>query len=135
MQFQTFRRITRIVQRILIPFTQIPQMLTSPTLLYPLSRLSRRWSKILLNRNPLRCKSRSEEYKNHLTKQKPFQHPYLPIYFCLFLGGAPKAYGSSQARGRIKATATATWNLSRVCNLHHSSRQCWILNPPSEARD
>ena len=25
--------------------------------------------------------------------------------------------------------------LSRVCNLHHSSQRCQILNPPSEARD
>ena len=33
------------------------------------------------------------------------------------------------------ATATATWDLSQVCNLHHSSRQCWILNSLSEARD
>ena len=33
------------------------------------------------------------------------------------------------------ATATATWDLSHVCNLHHSSRQCPIFNPLSEARD
>ena len=33
------------------------------------------------------------------------------------------------------ATATATWDLSRVCHLHQSSWQCWILNPLSEARD
>ena len=32
-------------------------------------------------------------------------------------------------------TATAMQDLSRVCNLHHSSLQCWILNPVSEARD
>ena len=32
-------------------------------------------------------------------------------------------------------TATATPDLSRVCNLHHSSRPCQILNPLSEARD
>ena len=32
-------------------------------------------------------------------------------------------------------TATATPDLSRVCNLHHRSWQCWILNPLSEARD
>ena len=31
--------------------------------------------------------------------------------------------------------ATATWNLSCICNLHHSSWQCWILNPLSKARD
>ena len=32
-------------------------------------------------------------------------------------------------------TATATWDLSRVCDIHHSSRQHWILNPLSEGRD
>ena len=33
------------------------------------------------------------------------------------------------------STAIATWDLSRVCDLHHSSRQHQILNPLSEARD
>ena len=33
------------------------------------------------------------------------------------------------------ATATATWDPSHVCDLHHSSRQCQILNPLSKARD
>ena len=32
-------------------------------------------------------------------------------------------------------TATVTSELSHVCNLHHSSRQCQILNPLSKARD
>ena len=32
-------------------------------------------------------------------------------------------------------TATATWDLSPVCDLHHSSRQHQILNPLGEARD
>ena len=30
-------------------------------------------------------------------------------------------------------TATATQDLSRVCDLHHSSRQRWVLNPLREA--
>ena len=33
------------------------------------------------------------------------------------------------------ATAIATPDPSHICNLHHSSRQCQILNPLSEARD
>ena len=33
------------------------------------------------------------------------------------------------------STATATRSPSRVCDLHHSSRQRPILNPLSEARD
>ena len=32
-------------------------------------------------------------------------------------------------------TATATQDLNCICDLHHSSRQCQILNPPSEAGD
>ena len=33
------------------------------------------------------------------------------------------------------ATATATQDPSSICNLHHSSQQCWIPDPLSEARD
>ena len=33
------------------------------------------------------------------------------------------------------ATATATRDLSHICDQHHSSRQRWILNPLSEAKD
>ena len=32
-------------------------------------------------------------------------------------------------------TATATWDLSHVCNLYYSSWQRWSLNPLSKARD
>ena len=32
-------------------------------------------------------------------------------------------------------TATAMPDPSRSCNLHHSSQQCWILNPLSKAGD
>ena len=35
----------------------------------------------------------------------------------------------------VHTTATATRDPSRVCNLHHSSQQYWILNPLSKARD
>ena len=33
------------------------------------------------------------------------------------------------------ATATAMWDPSCVCHIHHSSGQNWILNPLPEARD
>ena len=36
---------------------------------------------------------------------------------------------------QLPAFATATCNLSCVCDLHHSSWQCQILNPLSKARD
>ena len=32
-------------------------------------------------------------------------------------------------------TATATWDPSCICDLHHSSRHCQILTPLSDARD
>ena len=64
--------------------------------------------------------------------------------FCLYFAiswATPAAYGGSQARGRIGAVATSlhqshsNQDLSRVCNLHHSSRQRQIVNPLSKARD
>ena len=33
------------------------------------------------------------------------------------------------------ATATAMWDPSHICDLHHSSQQCWIPDPLSKARD
>ena len=33
------------------------------------------------------------------------------------------------------AIATATLDLSQVCKLHHSLRQCQTLNPVSKGRD
>jgi len=51
----------------------------------------------------------------------------------------PTAYGSSQARGHIGATATgtahSTKNPSYICNLYHSSWHHQIFNPLSKARD
>ena len=55
---------------------------------------------------------------------------------------APGAYGSFQAKGSNQSYSC--WpipqpqkmpNLSCVCNLHHSSQQCRILNSLSKARD
>ena len=62
------------------------------------------------------------------------------FFFAFSLGPHPLAYGGSQARGREQqlpayVTATAPPDPSCVCNLHHSSGQCQILNPLSEARD
>ena len=74
---------------------------------------------------------------NHFAiQQKVAQHcKSTIIFFFLLFRAAPTAYGSSQARGRIGAaatTATAMQNQSYVCNLHHSSRRCWISDPPTE---
>ena len=59
-----------------------------------------------------------------------------PHFFSFFGGGAAlETYGSSQVRGQIGATAIATPEPSQICNLHHSSRQCQILNLLNKARD
>ena len=57
-------------------------------------------------------------------------------FVCLFfaLRATPRAYGSSQTRGRIGATAAGLHH-SCICHLHHNSWQCRILNPLSGARD
>ena len=47
----------------------------------------------------------------------------------------PRLGGESELQLPAYATATATRDLSCVCNLHHSSQQCRIPDPPSEARD
>ena len=59
---------------------------------------------------------------------------------CLF-EATPVSFGDSQTRGQIGAelpayaTAIAMLDSSRVSYLHHSSQQCQILSPLSEARD
>ena len=71
----------------------------------------------------------------------PMSLCFVLLSFFFSFRATPKAYGGSQARGQIGSvaaglhTATATWDLSCICNVHHSSGQCWILNPLSEARD
>ena len=52
--------------------------------------------------------------------------PLFFFFFFFLFRAALVAYGSSQARGKIRAAAA---------NLHHSPRQRWILNPLTKARD
>ena len=47
----------------------------------------------------------------------------------------PRLGVKSELRLLVYATATATWDLSGICDLYHSWRQCRMLNPMSEARD
>ena len=68
---------------------------------------------------------------------------YLFIYFLSFVFLGPHMWCMEVPRLGVESkhqllaytTATATWDLSQVCDLHHSSQQCWILNLLSEARD
>ena len=60
------------------------------------------------------------------------------FYFC-FLGQHPWHMEvprlEVESELKLPANAIATQDLSRVCNLHHSSRQHQILNPLSGARN
>ena len=66
-----------------------------------------------------------------------------PLFFwggvCLGLHSwhmeVPSLGGTSELQLWAYATATAMPDPSRTRDLHHSSRQRWILNPLSEARD
>ena len=69
---------------------------------------------------------------------------FLVFWFCfvlLLFRAAPEAFGSSQARGPVEATAAclccshSNMGSDLICNPHHSSRQRWILGPPSKARE
>ena len=62
------------------------------------------------------------------------------VVFFLLLRAAPVAHGSSQARGRIRAVVAGLHHShssakSWAFDQNHSSQQCRILNPLSEARD
>ena len=62
------------------------------------------------------------------------------FFFC-FLGlhsghmEVPRLRVALELQPSAYTTATATWDLSHVCDLYHSSQPGWILNPLSEARD
>ena len=70
---------------------------------------------------------------------------FLVFVFCFFafcfFRATCVAYGSSrlgvETEQQLPAytIATATRDPSHICDLHHSSQQCWILNPLSEAKD
>ena len=47
----------------------------------------------------------------------------------------PRLGVKSELQLPAQVTATATLDLSHICDLHHSSWQRQILNPLSEARD
>ena len=77
------------------------------------------------------------------TLSLPALLPWVFWGFFLFFGGRAHLQHMEVPRQGVElelqllayATATAMPDLSHVCNLHHSSQQRWILNPPSEARD
>ena len=62
-------------------------------------------------------------------------------YIFLFLGlhlwhmEVPRLVAELELQLQAYTTATAVWDMSCVCNLHHSSQQHQILNPLNRARD
>ena len=75
-------------------------------------------------------------------KQKLTQHcKSTMLCFVLFFRAAPEAYGGSLAGVKWElwlpayTTATATWHLSHICDLYHSSWQHRIPDPQREGRD
>ena len=63
------------------------------------------------------------------------------FFFLPYLRAAPEAYEVPRLGVELEvwllayATATATWDPSHICDLHHSSWQHRILNLLSEDRD
>ena len=73
---------------------------------------------------------------------KEYIYVILHILFSFFLGPYPRhmevprqGLESELSPPPAYATATATLDPSRVCNLHNRSRQRRVFNPRSEARD
>ena len=87
------------------------------------------------------------EWEEPESEKKPGELRPLGV-FCLFvclsfvfLGPhlrhmeVPRLGVQSELQLLATATATAMPDTSRMCNLHHSSQQCRILNPLIKARD
>ena len=62
---------------------------------------------------------------------------YFILFYCLFRAAFEVSRLGVELELQLSshATATAIQDPSRVCDLHHSLWQHWILNPLSEARD
>ena len=56
-----------------------------------------------------------------------------------FFQAASLAYASSQVELELQLLtypiAVAVWDLSHICDIHHSSQQRWILDPLSKDSD
>ena len=61
-----------------------------------------------------------------------FPFSFLGLYLCHM--EVPRLGGKSELQLPAYTTATATRDLSCICDLYHSSWQRWILNPLSRAR-
>ena len=87
------------------------------------------------------CCGRSQKQQKKLLKGLLLFYYF--HFFCLFAfsRATPEAYRDSQAGVQSElqlqaySRAAATRDPSCVCDLHHSSRQCRVLNPLSKGKD
>ena len=112
--------------------------------MYELERSKTFWSHPCQNYG---CKTSAEikhwEYMFHKAWEISFMDFlfFSFFFFCLFLSPhlqymeVPRLGVILELQQPAYTTATATWDRSRICDLHHSLRQHWILNPLREARD
>ena len=75
--------------------------------------------------------------KVFITLSKFFVFAFVFVFLGLYLWHmeVPRLGVELELQLRAYATATATQDPSPFCNLHHSSWQCQIPNPLTEARD
>ena len=76
-------------------------------------------------------KTSSEEGKKRIYCWKIFFFFFLTFFLFRVIPGTLGSF-QSELPPLAYATATATPGPSHVCDLHHSSQQCWILNPLTE---
>ena len=84
-----------------------------------------------------------KKLEKHETDQMLQSFAFLPsfLFFLLFLGPhswhtkVPRLGANSELQLPAYTTATAIWDPSHICDLHHSSQQYWTPNPLSKARD
>ena len=83
----------------------------------------------------------SPQFNHKSLKLHPLRSPFVLLGWVFFF--RPHPWPMEVPRLGVKlelqltayTPATAMWDPSCVCDLHHSSRQCWILNLLSGARD
>ena len=73
-------------------------------------------------------------FSKPLKKKNEYFLVLLGLHLCGIME-VPRLGVESELQLPVYTTATATRDPSHVCDLHHSSRQRWILNPLSGARD